>query len=115
MNPVYHKVGVAREVCTGDIIGHRFRTLGHAFNKIRSETDTNAEAEMLLEQAYEARLSLPDNGKRTLMLIHELRRRNSKSPQRPEEERNVAPRPIAPPASTVFAVAPEASNPAKVM
>jgi hypothetical protein len=48
MNHVYHKAGVAPEVCTGDIIGHRFRTLGHAFSKIRSETDTNAEAEMLL-------------------------------------------------------------------
>jgi hypothetical protein len=48
MNHVYHKAGVAPEVCTGDIIGHRFRTLGHAFSKISSETDTNAEAEMLL-------------------------------------------------------------------
>jgi tetratricopeptide (TPR) repeat protein len=40
-----------------------------------------AEAQNWLERAYAARYSLPDNGKRTLMLIHELRRRNSKSPQ----------------------------------
>jgi hypothetical protein len=42
-----------------------------------------AEAQVLLEQAYKARYSLPDNGKRTLMLLHELQRRTSKSPQRP--------------------------------
>jgi hypothetical protein len=41
-----------------------------------------AEALTWLEQAYAARYSLPDNGKRTLMMIHELKRRNSKTPQR---------------------------------
>lgn len=40
------------------------------------------EALTWLEQAYAARYSLPDNGKRTLMMIHELQRRNSKTPQR---------------------------------
>ena len=44
-----------------------------------------AEALVLLERAYDARYSLPDNGKRTQMLIHELRRRNSKMKQRPGE------------------------------
>jgi tetratricopeptide (TPR) repeat protein len=43
------------------------------------------EAQLWLEQAYAARYSLPDNGKRTLMLIHELHRRNSKAPQRSAE------------------------------
>jgi hypothetical protein len=41
-----------------------------------------AEAQMLLERAFAARYALPDNGKRTSMLLHELRRRNSKTPQR---------------------------------
>ena len=40
------------------------------------------EALVWLEQAYAARYSLADNGKRTLMLIHELKRRNGKMPQR---------------------------------
>jgi hypothetical protein len=40
------------------------------------------EALVWLERAYAARYSLPDNGKRTLMLIHEVRRRTSKTPQR---------------------------------
>jgi len=61
------------------------------------------EAEALLEQAYETRLSLPDNGKRTLMLLHELRRRNSKSPQRPDEQRSAASPPSAPPPIAVVA------------
>jgi hypothetical protein len=39
------------------------------------------EALVWLQQAYAARYSLPDNGKRTLMLIHELQRRTSKTPQ----------------------------------
>lgn len=43
------------------------------------------EALTWLERAYAARYALPDNGKRTLMLIHELRRRTSKSPQRSAE------------------------------
>lgn len=43
------------------------------------------EALVLLERAYDARYSLPDNGKRTRMLIHELRRRHSKMQQRPGE------------------------------
>jgi hypothetical protein len=41
-----------------------------------------AEAQGWLEKAYAARYSLPDNGKRTLMLLHELKRRTSKAPQR---------------------------------
>lgn len=44
-----------------------------------------SEAQVLLERAYAARFSLPDNGKRTLMLLHELQRRNSKTPQRSSE------------------------------
>lgn len=44
-----------------------------------------AEAESWLERAYRARLTLPDNGKRTLMLIHELCRRTGKTPQRSAE------------------------------
>ena len=44
-----------------------------------------AEAQTWLERAYAARYSLPDNGKRTLMLLHELQRRNSKSPRRSGE------------------------------
>ena len=43
------------------------------------------EALIWLERAYDSRLSLPDNGKRTIMLIHELRRRNAKNPQRSAE------------------------------
>lgn len=39
------------------------------------------EAQKLLEQAYALRQSLPDNGRRTLMLLHELKRRKEKSPQ----------------------------------
>ncbi|HXF64817.1 MAG TPA: hypothetical protein VNK95_24535 [Caldilineaceae bacterium] len=39
-----------------------------------------AEAEQLLEMAYAARFSLPDNGRRTTMLLHELRRKMSKDP-----------------------------------
>jgi hypothetical protein len=39
------------------------------------------EASKLLEQAYALRQSLPDNGRRTLMLLHELKRRKAKSPQ----------------------------------
>jgi hypothetical protein len=39
------------------------------------------EAQKLLERAYATRYSLPDNGKRTLMLLHELHRRSSKTPQ----------------------------------
>ena len=39
-----------------------------------------AEAQIWLERAYSARHVLPDNGKRTLMLLHELRRRLKKSP-----------------------------------
>lgn len=41
------------------------------------------EAQIWLERAYAARYSLPDNGKRTLMLLHELQRRTTKTPQRP--------------------------------
>jgi len=37
-----------------------------------------AEAKRWLEQAYQARFSLPDNGRRTLMLMHELGRAMSK-------------------------------------
>lgn len=37
-----------------------------------------AEAKRWLEQAYQARFSLPDNGRRTLMLMHELNRAMSK-------------------------------------
>jgi hypothetical protein len=44
-----------------------------------------AEAQLWLERAYAARFTLPDNGKRTLMLIHELQRRTGKSPQRSAE------------------------------
>lgn len=40
----------------------------------------NAEAQIWLERAYSSRHVLPDNGKRTLMLLHELRRRQKKSP-----------------------------------
>jgi hypothetical protein len=40
------------------------------------------EALVWLEKAYSARYALPDNGKRTLMLIHELRRRANKSAKR---------------------------------
>jgi hypothetical protein len=40
------------------------------------------EALRLLERAYKARLSLPDNGKRTLMLLHELRRKQITDPHR---------------------------------
>ena len=39
-----------------------------------------AEAEMWLKKAYAMRYSLPDNGRRTLMLLHELRRRQAKAP-----------------------------------
>lgn len=39
------------------------------------------EARKLLEQAYALRQSLPDNGRRTLMLLHELKRRKDKSPE----------------------------------
>src|SRR5690606_38140969 len=46
-----------------------------------------AEAEKLLEQAYANRLTLPDQGRRTLMMLHELRRRHSKTPQRSSEKR----------------------------
>jgi len=38
------------------------------------------EAEELLERAYGMRLSLPDSGRRTAMLLNELRRRRTKSP-----------------------------------
>lgn len=41
-----------------------------------------AEAERLLEEAYRMRLSLPDSGRRTAMLLHELRRRANKAPER---------------------------------
>ena len=44
-----------------------------------------SEAQVWLERAYAARYSLPDNGKRTQMLLHELRRRTGKSPQRSQE------------------------------
>ncbi len=37
------------------------------------------EAGTWLEKAYAARYSLPDNGRRTLMLLHEVRRRQAKS------------------------------------
>ncbi len=40
------------------------------------------EAEDLLQRAYAMRLSLPDNGRRTLMLLHELKRRHTKAPER---------------------------------
>ena len=40
------------------------------------------EAERLLEQAYGLRLSLPDNGRRTAMMLHELRRKHMHSPDR---------------------------------
>jgi hypothetical protein len=39
-----------------------------------------AEAQQWLEKAYAARFSLPDNGRRTLMLLHELRRKQAKGP-----------------------------------
>lgn len=39
-----------------------------------------AEAQIWLERAYSSRHVLPDNGKRTLMLLNELRRRREKSP-----------------------------------
>ena len=39
-----------------------------------------AEAHTWLERAYNARHSLPDNGRRTLMLLHELKRRQAKTP-----------------------------------
>lgn len=38
------------------------------------------EAESLLQKAYSMRLSLPDSGRRTTMLLHELKRRRAKSP-----------------------------------
>jgi hypothetical protein len=40
-----------------------------------------AEAEVLLQRAYTYRFSLPDNGRRTQMLLHECRRRKAKSPE----------------------------------
>jgi hypothetical protein len=40
-----------------------------------------AEAQKFLQRAYDARYSLPDNGRRAQMLLNELHRRNSKSPQ----------------------------------
>lgn len=43
------------------------------------------EAQKWLERAYAARYSLPDNGKRTLMLLNELQRRNGKGPRRSAE------------------------------
>jgi hypothetical protein len=39
------------------------------------------EAEQWLDRAYELRYALPDNGRRTLMLLHELRRRRAKAPE----------------------------------
>lgn len=41
-----------------------------------------AEAKIYLQRAFAARYSLPDNGKRTAMLLHELERKTSKTPQR---------------------------------
>jgi hypothetical protein len=38
-----------------------------------------AEAQKYLERAYAARYSLPDNGKRTLMLLHELERKSGRA------------------------------------
>ena len=39
------------------------------------------EAQQWLDKAYGLRFSLPDNGRRTLMLLHELHRRQTKSPE----------------------------------
>jgi hypothetical protein len=65
------------------------------------------EALTLLEQAYEARYSLPDNGKRTLMLIHELKRRSSKSPQQADDMRQLTPTPAAPALQPAMQAVPE--------
>ena len=54
-----------------------------------------AEADTWLEKAYAARYSLPDNGRRTLMLLHEVRRRQAKTTSRQEAE--VQPVAAAPP------------------
>ncbi len=54
------------------------------------------EANKLLEQAYALRQSLPDNGRRTLMLLHELKRRQAKLPQkRKQGTARVEPRSVA--------------------
>lgn len=45
-----------------------------------------AEARKWLEQAYRARFSLPDNGRRTLMLLHELERGMAKNGERRPDE-----------------------------
>jgi hypothetical protein len=65
------------------------------------------EALTLLEQAYEARYSLPDNGKRTLMLIHELKRRSSKSPQQADDMRQLPPTQAVPALQTAIQAPPE--------
>ena len=44
------------------------------------------EATSWLEKAYRARYSLPDNGRRTLMLLHELRRRKAKASEQIEAD-----------------------------
>lgn len=66
------------------------------------------EAQVLLERAYEARYSLPDNGKRTQMLIHELRRRNSKSQPGTGQPQPMVSRPSAP--MTARPVTPKLDN-----
>jgi hypothetical protein len=60
-------------------------TLASNLGTLLMQQGKYAEAETLLERAYAARYSLPDNGTRTLMLLHELKRRNSKNPQRSSE------------------------------
>jgi tetratricopeptide (TPR) repeat protein len=63
-----------------------------------------AEASGYLERAYAARYSLPDNGKRTLMLIHELERRTGKGQNRAVSVASavpsLVPSPPAPPPPT---------------
>jgi len=71
------------------------------------QQENYTEALALLEQAYEARYSLPDNGRRTLMLIHELKRRSSKTPQRPDEERSKQSKPIVQPPMEVAPIVPD--------
>ncbi len=59
------------------------------------------EAGTWLEKAYAARYSLPDNGRRTLMLLHEVRRRQAKSTGPNEAVTEMMPAPPSPPREAV--------------
>ncbi len=78
----------ARGGCASGWLKHPHSAILMAnFGRFMLQKQSFVEAEYPFNRAYSMRLSLPDSGRRTAMLLHELRRRANKAPERADKPR----------------------------